>query len=401
MKSVIILGDGMADEPIPELDGRTPLQAAGHPAMDRIACEGRTGLFRTIEQDMPTGSAVANLSVLGYDPRMCFNGRGVLEAASLGVPLADRDMAMRVNLITVKDGRIASHSAGHISDTEAAVLIRAAADHFAKWNFHIHQGLSYRHVLVVPEGDPGLACTPPHDHVGDKVKDRLIRAEAPEAQKTADLLNRMISESQGLLENHPVNQKRMAQGKLPANCLWPWSPGRKPGMRTFQDLYGIQGAVISAVDLIKGLGVYAGMDVIPVQGATGLYDTNYEGKADAALEALEDHDLVYVHVEAPDEAGHEKNARLKIRCIEDLDRRLIGRVLDGLGGRMDEIVISILPDHPTPVSSGTHTRGPVPVAVRRPGLPPDSVAEYNEYSVKEGVLGILKGDAFIRLALGK
>ncbi|NQT24188.1 cofactor-independent phosphoglycerate mutase [candidate division KSB1 bacterium] len=400
MKSLIILGDGMADEPVPELDGKTPLQVADTPAMNWIAREGRTGLFETIAADVPTGSAVANLSVLGYDPRTNFNGRGVLEAASLGIVLAEDDLAMRVNLINVTDGRITSHSAGHISDEEAKPLIHAAAVHFKKWDIQIHQGLSYRHVLILPKGNPALICTPPHDYVGEKVVDRLIQAESESANPTADLLNRMIAESMELLKNHPINHKRMDASKLPANCLWPWSPGRKPVMRTFQELYGIRGAAISAVDLIKGLASYAGMDVIHVDGATGLYDTNYEGKADAALKALKDHDFVYVHVEAPDEAGHEKDLRLKIRCIEDLDKRLIQRILNGLGNQLDETIISVLPDHPTPVSSGTHTRDPIPVAIRHPGQTPDSVMTYDEVSVKNGALGMLKGDMFIHLALG-
>lgn len=400
MKSVIILGDGMADEPVPELNGKTPLQVADNPAMDRIAREGRAGLFETIAEDMPTGSAVANLSVLGYNPRTAFNGRGVLEAASLGLNISEDDLAMRVNLMTVLDNRITSHSAGHIPDREAAPLIQAAAGHFKKWNIQIHQGLSYRHVLILPKGNPALICTPPHDHIGEKMEDRLVRAENPEAESTADLLNQMIMKSREILENHPVNQKRTRDGKLPANCLWPWSPGLKPVMKTFQELYGMHGAAISAVDLIKGLAVYAGMDVIHVDGATGLYDTNYEGKADAALKALEDHDFVYVHVEAPDEAGHEKNVRLKIRCIEDLDKRLVQRIMDGLGDRLENTIISILPDHPTPVTKGNHIRNPVPVAIRHPGQNPDSVISYDESAVRDGALGMLKGDAFIRLALG-
>jgi len=401
VKSLIIVGDGMADEPVPELDGKTPLQVADTPAMDRIAREGRSGLFETIPADAPTGSAVANLSVLGYDPRIHFHGRGVLEAASLGLQLEDTDLAMRVNLIAVMDGKIASHSAGHVSDAEAELLIRAAADHFKSWQIRIHQGLSYRHVLILPRGSPALKCIPPHDHIGERMEDRLIRPENHEAETTSDLLNKMIMESMNILEHHPVNEKRIREGKLPGNCLWPWSPGRKPAMQTFQELYGVRGAAISAVDLIKGLAVYAGMDVIHVDGATGLYDTNYEGKADAALKALENHDFVYVHVEAPDEAGHEKNLNLKIRCIEDLDKRLIQRVLEGLGDKIDETVISVLPDHPTPISSGKHTRDPIPVAIRHPGLEPDIVTTYSETAAKQGALGMLKEDAFIKLALGK
>jgi len=401
MKTIIVLGDGMADYPVPELGGRTPLMAARKPAMDRIAREGRTGLFCTIEPDMPTGSDVANLSVMGYDPRRFFQGRGVLEAASLGIVLLPEDMAMRVNLICVQDGKIRSHSAGHISSEEAHCLIRDLDARFSDMNIRLVPGLSYRHILVMPHGDPRLDCAPPHDHVGESVRDLLIRPLAPPARPTADVLNRLILESQTFLHNHPINQKRQAAGLLPANSLWPWSPGKKPQMETFQERFGIHGAVITAVDLIKGLGIYAGMDIIPVNGATGLYDTNYEGKAEACLRALEDHDLVYVHIEAADEAGHDRDLELKIRCIEDIDRRLLQRILDGLEKQKIAAVVAILPDHPTPVAHGAHTRDPVPVAIRDPRKTPDQVDRFDEESVKQGALGQLKGVEFIETVLGK
>jgi len=400
MKKVIILGDGMADYPVPELDGKTPLMAAETPAMDRIAREGRTGLFQTIEPDMPTGSAVANLSVLGYDPRTTFQGRGVLEAASLGVQLADTDVAARINLICVEDGKIRSHSAGHISNQEAHQLIADLSAHFRELNARLFPGLSYRHLLVAPEGDARLACAPPHDHVGEPVRELLVRPLAPEARPTADLLNRLILESQPFLQDHPINRRRVAEGREPANSLWPWSPGVKPHMATFQERFGVSGAVITAVDLIKGLGVYAGLDVIPVEGATGLHDTNYEGKADACLQALETRDFCYVHVEAADEAGHERNLELKMRCIEDLDRRLIRRVLEGLEARGWEAVVAVLPDHPTPIAHGKHTRDPVPVAVRDPRQEPDAVDRFDEESVRAGALGRLRGAGFIETVVG-
>lgn len=395
MKTIVIIGDGMADYPVPELGGRTPLMVAHKPAMDFIAREGRTGLFRTIEPDLPVGSEIANLAVLGYDPHKVYQGRGVLEAASLGVQLAPNDVALRVNLICVEDGRIRSHSAGHISNEEARRLIGDLQAHFGGLNVRFVPGLSYRHILVVPGGDARLECAPPHDHVGEPFTDLLVRPLDPIAQPTADLLNRLILESQMFLRDHPVNRKRMAEGLQPANSLWPWSPGKRPQMETFQQRFGITGAVVAAVDLIKGLGVYAGLDVIYVEGATGWYDTNYEGKADACLAALADHDFVYVHVEAPDEAGHEKNAALKVRCIEDLDRRLVQRVLDGLEQRGIEAVVAVLPDHPTPITVGTHTRDPVPVAIRDPRLPPDGVSRFDEESVKAGALGLLQGAEFI------
>jgi len=401
MKFVIILGDGMADYPLPELGHKTPLEVAYKPAMDCIAKSGCTGQLQTIEPDMPTGSAVANLSVLGYDPRTTFQGRGVLEAASLGIELSPTDVAMRVNLICVEDGHIQSHSAGHISDEEAGQLIEDLKGHFHNLNIALYQGLSYRHLLVVPGGDARLDCAPPHDHVGQNIHDLLIKPLDPQARRTADLLNRLILASHKLLQSHPVNRMRKTEGKQQANMLWPWSPGKKPQMKTFKERFGIRGAVISAVDLIKGLAIYAGMDVIPVEGATGLYDTNYEGKADACLKALEDHDFVFVHVEAPDEAGHARDLELKIRCIENLDQRLVQRILDRLKQKSIETVVAILPDHPTPVALGVHTRDPVPVAVWNPHTHPDSVEHFDEKSVKSGCLGFMKGKEFIQTVLQK
>jgi 2,3-bisphosphoglycerate-independent phosphoglycerate mutase len=404
MKYVIFLGDGMADDPIAELGGKTPLMVAKKPAMDRIAREGRTGLFRTIDPDMMTGSAIANLSVLGYNATELFHGtegRGVLEAASLGVQLGQDDMAMRVNLICIEDGRIRSHSAGHITTEEARTLIQDAQEHFKGWDLHLYPGLSYRHVLVIPGGEFRLECFPPHDHVGTQWKELAVRPMTPEGKGTADLLNRMVEESQKFLARHPVNQRREKAGKQTANSLWPWAPGKKPVMKTMQQRFGVTGAAITAVDLIKGLAIYAGMKPIAVEGATGLYDTNYEGKADAALKALEDVDFVYIHVEAPDEAGHEKDLRLKVRCIEDLDRRLIQRVLDGLEKRGWENTVAVLPDHPTPIAYGNHTREPVPVAIRFPHLPADAVSSYDEESVRQGALGFMTGSQFIDAFFGR
>jgi 2,3-bisphosphoglycerate-independent phosphoglycerate mutase len=402
MKYVIFLGDGMADYPIPELEGKTPLMVAKKPGMDWIAREGRTGLFRTIGPDMPTGSAIANLSVLGYNATELFQGtegRGVLEAASLGVDLGENDLALRVNLICIEDEKIRSHSAGHISNEEAHQLIEEARIHFESWPLRLYPGLSYRHLLIVPDGEFRLECFPPHDHVGTPWRELAIRPISPEGRQTADLLNRLVEESQLFLDNHPINQKRRKDGKQPANSLWPWAPGKKPHMKTLQERFGIRGAAITAVDLIKGLAIYAGMRPIAVPGATGLYDTNYEGKADAALNALEEVDLVYIHVEAADEAGHERDLALKIRCIEDLDCRLIQRVLDGLKHKGWESTVAVLPDHPTPIADGNHTREPVPVAIRFPHIQGDSVECFDEESVKSGSLGLLTGSQFIETFL--
>ena len=404
MKYVIFLGDGMADLPVPELDGKTPLMAAKKPAMDWIARRGRTGLFRTIEPEMMTGSAIANLSVLGYNAMELFNGtegRGVLEAASLGIDLSDDDLALRVNLICIEEDKIRSHSAGHISNEEAHALIRDAREYFRDWSLSVYPGLSYRHVLVCPGGELQLECFPPHDYVGTYWRDLLIQPKTEAGRETAGLLNRFIEESRKLLENHRVNQKRCENGLQPANALWPWAPGKKPRMHTIQQRFGIRGAAITAVDLVKGIAIYAGMKPIPVQGATGLYDTNYEGKADAALSALEEADFVYIHVEAPDEAGHERDLALKIRCIEDLDRRLIRRVLDGVEKKGWNATFAVLPDHPTPVAKGNHTREPVPVAIFSPDKPADRVDCYDEESVRQGSLGLLRGKQFIEAFFNK
>lgn len=403
MKYVIFLGDGMADYPIPQLGGRTPLMVAKKPGMDWIAQGGRTGLFQTIAPGMLTGSAIANLSVLGYDAAQLFQGtegRGVLEAASLGVPLDQDDLALRANLICIEDGRIRSHSAGHITNEEAHALIRDAQAHFAGWNLRLYPGLSYRHLAIVPKGEFRLECFPPHDYVGKPWRELAIRPMTPEGQETADLLNRLVEASQPFLDAHPVNEKRRAAGKQAANSLWPWAPGKKPSMQTIQERFGISGAAITAVDLIKGLAIYAGMKAIDVPGATGLYDTNFEGKADAALSALEEVDFVYIHVEAADEAGHERNLELKIRCIEDLDRRLIQRVLEGLKRKGWDCTVAVLPDHPTPIESGNHTREPVPVAIRAPRLTPDAVNAFDEESVKQGALGLMTGAQFIETFFG-
>ena len=406
-KYIIFLGDGMADLPVAELGGRTPLMVAKKPGMDWIAREGRTGLFQTIAPGMMTGSSIANLSVLGYDARAVFHGtegRGVLEAASLGIDLDKDDLALRVNLISVEDEKIHSHSAGHIANEEAHALIHAAQEHFQSWPLSFHPGLSYRHVLIVPGGEYRLQSFPPHDNVGTPWRDLAIKPlepVTPEGRQTADLLNRMVEESRKLLENHPVNQRRRAQGKQAANLLWPWAPGKKPEMPTIEERFGLRGAAITAVDLIKGLAIYAGMKPINVNGATGLFDTNFEGKADAALRVLEEVDFVYIHVEAADEAGHEKNLPLKIQCIEDLDRRLIQRVIAGVKEKGWDCTFAVLPDHTTPIALGNHGRDPVPVAIRFPHLAGDTVERYDEESVKNGSLGLMTGAQFIETLFQK
>ncbi len=402
MKYIIILGDGMADYPIERLGGKTPLQAARNPNMDRIARAGRCGLLHTVRDGMSPGSEVANLGVMGYDARLCLEGRGVLEAASMGVDILDGQMAMRCNLICLtEDGRIKNHSAGHISSEESDEIIKTLQQEFGGNGLNFYTGVSYRHLFVAQGLDPALECAPPHDHPGERAEDLLIKATAPAAQATADKLNAMTRRSWEILKDHPVNQRRRAAGKDPGNSLWLWSPGRRPTMWTFAERFGVSGAVISAVDLIRGLGVYAGLKIIKVPGATGLYDTNYEGKADYCLAALDEVDLVYVHVEAPDEAGHEGDLDLKIRTIEDLDRRLIGRVLAGLEAKKTEAVVALLPDHPTPVEMRIHVREAVPFAIWDPRQQPDAVQHYDEQSCAHGNFGELHGDQFIRNVFGK
>jgi 2,3-bisphosphoglycerate-independent phosphoglycerate mutase len=400
MKYVIILGDGMSDYPVARLGGKTPLQVARHPHMDRIAREGRCGLFKTIEDDMPTGSEAANLSVLGYNPREVLQGRGVLEAASMGVDIGPDDMAMRCNLICLfDDGRIKNHSAGHISSAESDEILKTLQREIGAPGLNFYTGVSYRHLFVGKGLDPRLACTPPHDHPNEPAEPLLIRPTVPVAKATADLLNDLTRRSWRILQDHPVNQRRRAAGKDSGNSIWLWSPGKRPKMWTFPDRFGVHGAVISAVDLIRGIAVYAGLEIIKVPGATGLHDTNYEGKADAALAALKRTDFVYVHVEAPDEAGHEGNLELKIKTIEDLDARLVSRILAGIDPK--ETVVAVLPDHPTPVEKRIHVRDAVPFAICDLRQQPDSVQHYDENACAAGSFGTVHGDAFIRAVFGK
>jgi 2,3-bisphosphoglycerate-independent phosphoglycerate mutase len=406
MKTIIILGDGMSDYPIETLNGKTPLQVANKPNVDRIAREGRMGLFETLPEGLSQGSAVANLSVLGYDPAKTYNGRAVLEAANMGVALDDDDVAFRLNLCCIENGLIKNHSAGHITTQEAGKIIRSLnavlGEDSGEMPVDLHAGVSYRHLLVLrgAAASPKVHCSPPHDYVGHRAKDLLPAAASDEAKATVAKLRSLMARAEGILKDHPVNRKRISEGKDPANAIWPWSPGHKPKMETFQERFGIHGAVISAVDLIMGLGLYAGMDVVRVEGATGLWDTNYEGKAAACVKAIQDHDLVYVHVEATDEAGHAKDLELKIQCIEMLDDRLVRPILEGVEKTGLEVAVAVLADHPTPVSTGVHAGDPVPVAILRPGDSPDNTTCFDEEQARTGSIPFMRGDDFIKLALG-
>lgn len=396
MKHVIFVGDGMGDYPIKELGNKTPLEAANTPNIDGLCKKSKLGKFVTIPEDMPTGSAVANLSILGYDVRKCFQGRGVLEAANMGIDIGKEDTALRCNLICIENSRIKNHSAGHIGSEEGAQLIKDLNEKLGNENVKFYPGVSYRHLLVLKGHSPNIECFPPHDHAGEEITQIMVKAKNKEAEETAKLLNKLILDSQFILERHPVNINRIKFGKDPANSIWPWSPGKKPAMEKFQEMHGIKGAVISAVDLINGMGVYAGFDVIKVKGATGLPETNYEGKADACINALNNHNLVYVHVEGIDEASHEGNLKLKIKAIEYFDKRLIGRVLENLENIEEKVKIAVLPDHYTPISVRTHTREPVPVLVYEPGKENDNINEYNEKTAEKGSLGLMQGDEFIK-----
>lgn len=402
MKYIIILGDGMADEPIAALGNKTILQAADIPYMDKIAALGRNGLLAAVPQGFLPGSEVANLSVLGYDVASVLEGRGSLEAASMGIPIEPDEMAMRCNLICIEDGKIKNHSAGHISNEEAYELIYFLNEKLGSDIVTFFPGVSYRHLLKIKGGNKQLICTPPHDVPGTPFNEVMIKAKAPEAEETANLLNGLILRSQALLENHPVNEKRKQEGKDPANSIWPWSPGYKPEMKTLTELYGLKsGAVISAVDLIKGIGVYAGLQPVEVAGATGLYDTNYEGKAQAAIDALKENDFVYLHVEASDEAGHEGDVGLKLKTVENLENRIVKPIFEEVSKWSEPVTIALLPDHPTPCRVKTHTTDPVPFAIYKPGEAPDSVRKYDEFSAKEGAYGMLRGDEFIKAFLSK
>lgn len=401
MKHIIILGDGMADEPIKELGGKTPLQFANTPYIDYIARNGRNGLLKTVPDGFAPGSEIANLGILGYDVKKVYEGRGSLEAASMGVDIEDREVAMRCNLICVADGKIKNHSAGHISTEEASELIDTLQKELGSDTVSFHSGVSYRHLLKIKNADKRISFTPPHDVPGTQIDKVLPKETEPEAHGTCQLILDLMEKSRAILEHHPVNLKRISQGKDPANMIWPWSPGYRPSMKTLTELYGVKhGAVISAVDLIKGIGVYAGLEVIEVDGATGLYDTNYEGKAAAAIKALQDGaDFVFLHVEASDEAGHEGNVSLKIKTIEFLDSRIVKPILEAVKAMNQPVAVAVLPDHPTPCRIKTHTSAPVPFAILDPSKEPDSVTEFNETAARSGSYAIERVTDFMKLLL--
>ena len=381
-KYCIILGDGMADEPLSELSGMTPLEAAHTPNMDHIAREGAMGLLKTVPDGFTAGSDIANLSVLGYDPAECYTGRGALEAASMGISLESDDFAYRCNLVTIRDGILEDFNAGHITSDEGALLLKTLNQHLH--GIVCHAGISYRNLLIIPGGQ-GCESTPPHDITGQPFRDFL--PAGPDAER----LIKAMKKSHEIFMNHQVNLDRIKNSMKPATSIWPWSGGKRPQMRSFKEMTGLSGGIISAVDLLNGIGVYAGMEIIRVPGATGFIDTDYQAKARYAIRALERLDFLFIHVEAPDEAGHMGSIEEKVKAIERVDE-MIGTIMKEFDGR-----IAVLPDHPTPVRIKTHTAEPVPFAIL--GKDKDSTTRFSEKEGAKGMYGLMPGTGLIPLLI--
>ena len=397
MKYVVVLYDGMADYPVPALGGKTPMMCAKKPNMDYLAKRAEVGLIRTVAQGLKPGSDVANMSVLGFDPMKYYTGRSPLEAASIGIDMKPTDVSLRTNLVTLSEDdlpyeqkTIEDYCADDISTEEAEILIKYIDEKLGTDEFKFYPGVSYRHCLIWDNGTTDLGkMTPPHDITGKVITEYLSTSE------NAKPLIELMKKSYDLLKDHPVNLARKKAGKRPANSIWLWGEGKRPALSPFEEIYGIKGAVVSAVDLIKGIGVYAGLRSIDVPGATGLYDTDYEGKVAAAIEALKTDDFVYLHIEASDEAGHEGNAELKKTTVEYLDHRVLRPLLSAADSFGEPLTIALLPDHPTPCRLKTHTNAPIPFIIYKPGETPDSVQVYDEDSVSDGYYGTLSGNEFI------
>lgn len=399
MKYIILLGDGMSDEPISALNGLTPLQKAHTPNMDFMARRGRFGLAHTVPEGFPPGSDVANLSMFGYNPADCYTGRSPLEAASMGIELAPDDVAFRVNLIHLdpRGGKLImeDYSAGHISTQDGRELIEELKRHLDSDEFSFHPGVSYRHLLVWHRGSTNLTATPPHDITGQSITDFLPKGEG------ADKLVNLMNSSQMIFHNHPQMKRRSAQGKAAANSIWLWGHGKAPAMADYRTKFGLSGAVISAVDLIKGIGVYAGLDIIEVPGVTGYIDTNFKGKAEAALAALAEKDFVFVHVEAPDEASHTGNLEHKLQAIESFDREVVGPILEGVR-KFGDYRILCAPDHPTPLRLMTHTSNPVPFVIYSGEEKENAeVKGYDEISAAATGLVVSPGYMLMEMVLGR
>ena len=404
MKYVILIPDGAADYPIEELGNKTIFQAAEKPNIDSFAKSGRCGLLETVPEGFKPGSDVANLSIMGYDAESYFpGGRGVIEAASMGIDVGGKDLPMRANIITVKDNNIIDYSADAITNEEAKALIAAANEAFGNEHFKFYPGVSYRNLLVLQDSGlktEDLDFDAPHDHPNDPVKEHLCRGKSGLGKEWAEKLNDIMLKSQEIFEKHPVNEQRRKDGRPLANMLWLWGPGKlKKQFPTIQEKFGLNGTVITGIDLIKGIGLLAGLKVVEVEGATAHYNTNFEGKADAAAVALNSgDDMALVHVEAPDEAGHEGHIKEKVRAVENIDKRLLGRLIEKIEG---EFRIGILPDHYTPISTRTHEMGRVPFLISGPGIEADDVEQFDEESVKSGGYGKVDGPKFIELLVSK
>lgn len=386
MKYIVVLGDGMADDPLPALEGKTPLQFANKPDIDALAARAEVGLCRTVPAGFKPGSDVANLSVMGYDPHECYTGRSPLEAVSIGINLAPTDVTLRCNLVTLSDEAnyadktMLDYSAGEISSAEAGELIAFLKKEFDDEKFTLYPGVSYRHCLAVKEGETGHELTPPHDITGKPVRNFLPQGPLGKVYLS------MMERSAALLADHPVNRARIAAGKRPANSVWFWGEGTKPQLENFEKKFGKKGAVISAVDLVKGIGILAGMKVIDVPGATGNYDTNFAGKADAALHALlrDGFDFVYIHMEAPDECGHQGDIAHKVFSIEQIDELVVKRIVSGLRAANEPFRLLLCPDHPTPIAVRTHVSDPVPYLLYEEGKDNGNGATaYDEESAKK------------------
>jgi len=381
----------MADRPLKELEGRTPLQAAQTPNMDRIAREGRCGLAENVPKDMEPGSEIATLTILGYDPKRYYTGRGPLEAAGMGVEVEEDEVAYRCNLVTVKDGLLVDYSAGHISSEESRMLIEALNERL-NGDARFVPGVSYRNLLLLRGYSERVTCTPPHNILGEEIERHLPVGD----ERTVRKLKELMFLSTEILTRHEVNEERVRRGENPANMIWPWGQGKKPEMPEMSVKYGLSGCVISAVDLIRGLGKYAGLEIIDVPGATGYVNTNYRGKAEAALRCLEKRDLVLLHVEAPDEASHEGDVEKKIYAIERIDEML--EMILEFG---DELRILLTPDHATPLKLRTHSHDPVPFVIWGAGIEADDVKRYDELSARNGAYGMRSGLELMSFLLGE
>ncbi|MEW6718882.1 MAG: cofactor-independent phosphoglycerate mutase [Thermodesulfobacteriota bacterium] len=393
-KFLILIGDGMADWPIAEIGSRTPLEAAEKPNMDFMASRGAMGMVQVVPQEMYPGSDVSNLSILGYDPAAVYTGRSPLEAASIGIGLAPDDVAVRCNIVTLRnegaDTEMEDFSGGHITTAEADSLLASLQQRTQGMGVRFHTGVSYRHLMVWPGGIDAVETTPPHDIHGKKITEYLPKGEGSE------LLLTVMEISREVFADHPVNRKRAEAGHPPGNSVWLWGQGKAPRIPTFREKFGLSGSVVAAVDLIKGIGIYAGLEVVHVPGATGYLDTNYRGKAEYALRELEKKDFVLIHVEAPDEAGHNGDVREKIRAIERIDREMLTPILTRVRESGDLRVL-LLPDHPTPVALRTHAQEPVPFAFypAPPGLPPATGGRYTEEDARKTGLFLPRGTMLI------